>query len=173
MAEAEKMFTRALSGYEKAWGAEHTSTLNAINNLGAVYRALGQTARAEEMFTQALSGYEKALGAEHTSTLMTVNNLGALYADQGKMAEAEKMFTRALHGYEKLSCVPPARIESVEQSVSSLRHRSNGPYNEQASEKPSRLDEDYAIPSTTSSARKDRERPRVLSKWMRKMWKRS
>ena len=33
MDEAEKMYQRALQGYEKAWGPEHTSTLRTLNNL--------------------------------------------------------------------------------------------------------------------------------------------
>ncbi|SLM37739.1 beta transducin-like protein het-e4s [Lasallia pustulata] len=73
MAEAEAMYRRALEGKEKAWGPEHTSTLDT----------------------------EKAWGPEHTSTLGTVNNLGVLYKDQGKMAEAEAMYRRALEGKEK------------------------------------------------------------------------
>ncbi|KAI1316137.1 kinesin light chain [Xylariaceae sp. FL0255] len=121
LAEAEAMYARALRGYEKAWGPEHTSTLTTVNNLGALYADQGKLAEAEVMFeralrgkekawgpehtstltTRALRGKEKAWGPEHTSTLDTVNNLGALYADQGKLAEAEVMSERALRGYEK------------------------------------------------------------------------
>ena len=101
MAEAEAMYLRALLGYEKAWGVEHTSTLNTVNNLGIVYKNQGKMAEAETMYLRALQGKEKAWGAEHTSTLDTVNNLGNLYADQGKMAEAEAMYLRALRGFEK------------------------------------------------------------------------
>jgi hypothetical protein len=31
------MYNRALAGYEKALGPEHTSTLNTVNNLGNLY----------------------------------------------------------------------------------------------------------------------------------------
>ena len=77
MKEAEEMFVRvrALAGKEKAWGLEHTSTLDTVNNLGLLYKAQGKTKEAEEMFVRALAGKEKAWGAEHTSTLETVNNL--------------------------------------------------------------------------------------------------
>jgi tetratricopeptide (TPR) repeat protein len=90
--EAEKMYQRALQGYEKAWGPEHTSTLNTVNNLGLFYADQGKMDEAEKMYQWALQGYEKAWGPEHTSTLNTVNNLGNLYADQGKMDKAEKMY---------------------------------------------------------------------------------
>ncbi|SLM39065.1 kinesin light chain 1 [Lasallia pustulata] len=62
------MYRRALEGKEKAWGPEHTSTLETM-------------AEAEAMYRRALEGKEKAWGPEHTSTLETVNNLGNLYAD--------------------------------------------------------------------------------------------
>jgi tetratricopeptide (TPR) repeat protein len=99
--QAEKMYQRALQGYEKAWGLEHTSTLDTVNNLGNLYLKLGRLDEAEKMYQRALQGKEKAWGLEHTSTLDTVNNLGALYADLGRLDEAEKMYQRALQGYEK------------------------------------------------------------------------
>ncbi|KAI9712572.1 MAG: hypothetical protein M1828_001673 [Chrysothrix sp. TS-e1954] len=99
--EAEKMYMRALQGYEKALGQEHTSTLDTVNHLGLLFTDQGKLKEAEKMYLRALQGYEKALGREHTSTLHTVNNLGNLYSDQGKLEEAEKMYMRALQGYEK------------------------------------------------------------------------
>jgi tetratricopeptide (TPR) repeat protein len=39
LGEAEKMFERALQGYEKALGLEHTSTLDTVNNLGNLYKS--------------------------------------------------------------------------------------------------------------------------------------
>ena len=58
------MFQRALDGNEKAWGPEHTSTLNTVNNLRILYRHQGKLAEAEEMFQRALDGKEKAWGPE-------------------------------------------------------------------------------------------------------------
>ena len=99
--EAEKMYQRALQGYEKAWGPDHTSTLDTVHNLGILYADQGKLDEAEKMYQRALQGKEKAWGPDHTSTLDTVNNLGLLYADQGKLDEAEKMYQRALQGKEK------------------------------------------------------------------------
>ncbi|KAJ6004603.1 hypothetical protein N7540_012972 [Penicillium herquei] len=99
--EAEEMYQRALIGYEKALGPDHTSTLTTVNNLGILYSDQGKLKEAEEMYQRALAGKEKALGPDHTSTLTTVNNLGNLYKDQGKLKEAEEVYQRALLGYEK------------------------------------------------------------------------
>jgi tetratricopeptide (TPR) repeat protein len=73
--EAEKMYMRALEGYEKAWGAKHTSTLDTVNNLGNLYKNQGKMVEAEEMYMWALEGYEKAFGADHPKTSRTANNL--------------------------------------------------------------------------------------------------
>lgn len=35
--EAEKMYVRALEGYEKAFARGHISTLDTVNNLGVLY----------------------------------------------------------------------------------------------------------------------------------------
>jgi tetratricopeptide (TPR) repeat protein len=80
---AEKMYERALRGYEEALGPDHTSTLDTVNDLGNLYKSQGKLDVAEKMYERALRGFEKALGLDHTSTLETVNNLGRLYKDQG------------------------------------------------------------------------------------------
>ncbi|KAJ5975009.1 hypothetical protein N7481_008716 [Penicillium waksmanii] len=99
--EAEEMFQRALAGYEKALGPDHTSTLKTVNNLGVLYKAQGKLKEAEEMFQRALVGYEKVLGPNHIHTLDIVNNLGGLCLNKGKLKEAEEIYQRALAGKEK------------------------------------------------------------------------
>ncbi|KAK3947446.1 hypothetical protein QBC32DRAFT_270796 [Pseudoneurospora amorphoporcata] len=99
--EAETIYQRALEGYKKALGPDHTSTLNTINNLGNLYSNQGRLKEAETIYQRALEGYEKALGPDHTSTLNTINNLGNLYSNQGRLKEAQTMYQRALEGYEK------------------------------------------------------------------------
>ncbi|KAH7111330.1 hypothetical protein B0J11DRAFT_619915 [Dendryphion nanum] len=99
--KAEEMYQHALRGKEKAWGPEHTSILDTVNNLDLLYAKLGKLDKAEEMYQHALRGKEKAWGLEHTSTLDTVNDLGLLYAKLGKLDKAEEMYQHALRGKEK------------------------------------------------------------------------
>jgi len=54
---AVQMYQRALQGYEKAWGPEHTSTLHAVNNLGVLYKNLDRLDEAEKMYQRALQGF--------------------------------------------------------------------------------------------------------------------
>ena len=46
------MYERGLQGKQKALGAEHTSTLDIINNLGSLYKNQGKLAEAELMSYQ-------------------------------------------------------------------------------------------------------------------------
>ena len=102
--DAERMYDRALVGYEKALGADHLTTLNAVNRIGNLYIDQGRLADAERMDDRALAGKEEALGQNHTSTLGTVNNLGLLYVDQGRLADAERMYERA-QSFWKRNCI--------------------------------------------------------------------
>jgi tetratricopeptide (TPR) repeat protein len=111
---AERMYVRALAGYEKALGPDHTSTLETVNNLGALYRAQGKLAEAEQMYQRALAGYEKASQSETIPALKAVKSLGLLYRDQGKLKDAEKMFQRAVLGRRKvLGLDHPHTLEMV------------------------------------------------------------
>ena len=47
LVEAKQMYQRVLQGYEKAWGPEHTSTLDTVNNLGDLYANQGKLVEAE------------------------------------------------------------------------------------------------------------------------------
>jgi tetratricopeptide (TPR) repeat protein len=83
------MYVRALAGYEKALGPDHTSTLSTVNNLGGLQ---GKYEQAEEMHRQALRLRETVLGKEHPYTLASMNNLANVLSDQGKYEQAEEMY---------------------------------------------------------------------------------
>jgi len=72
------MYGRALAGYERVLGPEHTSALMTVNNLGLLYADQGKLAEAEAMYERALAGRKKTLGPEHTSTVDLAHRLSAL-----------------------------------------------------------------------------------------------
>jgi tetratricopeptide (TPR) repeat protein len=69
LAEAEKMYERALRGNKEALGPKHMSTLITVNNLGSLYKSQGKLVKSEQMYKQALRGYEEALGETLVRTL--------------------------------------------------------------------------------------------------------
>ena len=100
--EAEEMYMRALAGYEKAWGAEHTLTLRAVNNLGNLYSNQGRMKETEEMYMRALAGKEKVWGHEYKQPLDVRYNLAVMYKKTSKLEEAAKHFKLVVEGYTKV-----------------------------------------------------------------------
>jgi len=78
--EAEEIDMRALRGKKKAWGPEHTSTLNTVNNLANLLADQGKMVKAEEMYVRALRGYQKTVGNDRPTTQKIARNLQALQA---------------------------------------------------------------------------------------------
>ncbi|HEV2801144.1 MAG TPA: tetratricopeptide repeat protein [Pyrinomonadaceae bacterium] len=100
--EAEPLYVRSLSIYEKVLGPEHPDVAMSLSNLAALYYYQGKYAEAEPLYVCALSICEKALGPEHPTVAMSLNNLAMLYASQVKYAEAEPLHARALGIREKV-----------------------------------------------------------------------
>ena len=127
MDEAEKMYQRALQGKEKAWGPEHTSTLDTVNNLGNLYKDQGKMDEAEKMYQRALQGYEKALGPKLVSTyipaLNTAQNLAILYAAVGRTDEAIEMYSRTLRGLKSVLGGSSRRCEDIVAALAALEAR--------------------------------------------------
>jgi tetratricopeptide (TPR) repeat protein len=74
--EAEKMYQRALQGFEKPCGLEHILTLDTVNNLGVLYKDLGRLNKAEKMLQRALDGYTQAISPNVLTTyLPALNNI--------------------------------------------------------------------------------------------------
>jgi tetratricopeptide (TPR) repeat protein len=123
--EAEKMYLRALQGYEKAWGPDHTSTLDTVNNLGLLYVDLGRLDEAEKMYLRALQGYKKALGQEAVNTyipaLNTAQNMVDLFQQTGRTKEAEGLYEQAVFGVEAVLGHTSNRSYSIAKILDALR----------------------------------------------------
>jgi len=87
LGEAEKMYLRALEGYEKAVGPRDTLTfipvLNTIWGLASLFDRQDKVAEAGAMHSKALSGYHKVFGNDHPrcQTLREKLNKASLAAE--------------------------------------------------------------------------------------------
>jgi tetratricopeptide (TPR) repeat protein len=66
LGEAEKMYERALRGYEALGGVcvqQYLPALNTLENMGDLYAKQAESAKAREVYTRALSGLTSVLGA--------------------------------------------------------------------------------------------------------------
>ena len=71
MGEAERIYQRALVGYEKALQPETIPALRTVSNLARLYRDQGKTKEAEKMFQRAIMGRKKVLGSDHPEVLFS------------------------------------------------------------------------------------------------------
>ena len=92
-----------LEAREQALGAEHPSTLVAVNNLALLRRAgeksgekSGETGSALALYERALEAHRRVLGPAHPSTLSVTNNLCVLLRDLGRAEEAAARCAEAL-----------------------------------------------------------------------------
>lgn len=80
--EAEKMYQRALQGYEKALGCERVKTyipaLNTMQNLARLYKQSGRAHEAKDVFSRTLDGLEVVLGRPNKRYQDVLTTLAAL-----------------------------------------------------------------------------------------------
>ena len=76
-------------------GAHHRDTLTSLNNLAAMHRIAGRTAKAEEALLQSLATCRKHYGAD-ALTAQTLNALGILCKSQKRLSEARSYYAEAL-----------------------------------------------------------------------------
>ncbi|KAJ3575070.1 hypothetical protein NPX13_g4158 [Xylaria arbuscula] len=107
--EAEEMYQRALQGYEKALGPDHTSTLNTVNNLGLLYSNQGKLKEAEEMYQRALQGYQTIYGLNHPGTHVILNNIQQLTISQTDQLQHNNRNPRTLQWVSKITATIRSR----------------------------------------------------------------
>ena len=101
-ADAEPLQKKALAILEKAFGPDHPTFAQAMNNLAELFREQGRYADAEPLYKRALATWERAFGPDHPDVAQSLNNLAALYADNGRHSDAEPLYKRSLAIREKL-----------------------------------------------------------------------
>lgn len=94
-------------------GSEDPELANALNNLGLLYRSMGDEDRAQKFFERALEAFERILGPYDQHVATSLNNLASVYYARGQYAEAETLFKRALSIFERLGPEYPGMTASL------------------------------------------------------------
>ena len=94
--EAEALYCRAVSGYEKFFGLHHDSTLSALANLAELYADNKKRVDAEVLHRRILAIRTEDLGLNHFDTIETTVHLAMVLTDTNKLAEAESLFQSLL-----------------------------------------------------------------------------
>jgi tetratricopeptide (TPR) repeat protein len=99
--EAEDLLERAAKLAGSTSELRPTFLPVVLNNLAAVYHAIGKYDMAERANKQVLGARERHLGPDHPEVAQSLNNLGTVYMVEGKYKEAKAVLKRALAIKEK------------------------------------------------------------------------
>ena len=100
--KAQHLLERALASGRAAFGPEHASVAQTLNDLGGLAAEKGDYATAAASLESALSIRRRLYGPEHTNVADTLAELGRIYQDQGLNARAEPLHREALAIRRKL-----------------------------------------------------------------------
>ena len=94
--KAQHLLERALTSGRAAFGPEHASVAQTLNDLGALAAEKGDYKTAAASLESALSIRRRIYGPEHTTVADTLAELGRIYQDQGLNERAEPLHREAL-----------------------------------------------------------------------------
>ena len=94
--KAQHLLERALIAGQAAFGPEHASVAQTLNDLGALAAEMGDYKTAAASLESALSMRRRIYGPEHTNVADTLAELGRIYQDQGLNEHAEPLHREAL-----------------------------------------------------------------------------
>jgi tetratricopeptide (TPR) repeat protein len=94
--ESLRTYEQALSIRRAHQGADHSDTLNAMNDLAVVCVEAGQLDRALSLQEVALKIQRAKLGEDHPDTLTSMHNLAIAYDDAGQYDHAIGLFEQVL-----------------------------------------------------------------------------
>ncbi|HEX7318674.1 MAG TPA: tetratricopeptide repeat protein [Pyrinomonadaceae bacterium] len=127
--DAEKLYRRALSIYEKLFAPDDLRGAPVLDSLGFLAMTVGQDPdRAAVLFKRALEIRVKALGGEHEEVLLTVGNLASAYSARRDAARVEPLLKYVVEARERtLSAEDPKLLAALQTYSCFLRQTGRGP----------------------------------------------
>ncbi len=99
--QAREHQEKAIAIAEAALGPRHPQVSTSVNNLGIIFRALGESATARVHFRRALELRESAYGPDHPAVAAVLANLVNAETDLGNFDEAMRVLSRTLEIRER------------------------------------------------------------------------
>lgn len=94
--ESIEAYQSALDGFQKIPGNHDLEVATTRNNLGLVYKNLGDLSKAAEQYQGAITLTRNALGEKHPNYATALSNLGGVYLALRNGEEAERLCQQAL-----------------------------------------------------------------------------
>ncbi|CAF3506176.1 unnamed protein product [Rotaria sp. Silwood1] len=89
-------FQRALQIRQKSLPSNHPYLAITYNNIGGVYRSIGDCSTAISYFEKALEIQQKSLASNHPNLAMTYNNIALVYQSMEDYLTAISYYERAI-----------------------------------------------------------------------------
>ncbi|MCK4463513.1 MAG: tetratricopeptide repeat protein, partial [Candidatus Omnitrophica bacterium] len=99
--DAEPLYRRGLSIYEKNFGKDHPNVATGLCSLAGLLRLNDRMDEAEPLMRRALAIDEKRLGNDHPNVAMGLSSLARLLKYVNRLVESEPLMRRALSINEK------------------------------------------------------------------------
>ena len=87
---------QAVDIQRKAGGETRPEYAFCLNNLAALYNAMGRYEKSESLLRQTLEIWRKAVGERHSAYATGLVNLAVLYRSMGRFEEAEPLFRQGV-----------------------------------------------------------------------------
>ena len=94
--------TKALDLRRLVFGKNHTKTATSYNNLGMVYRELGDPFKSLDFLEKALSIWQALFGENHPFVAVSYDNVGVAYGEIGNLGKELELTKRALEVRRRL-----------------------------------------------------------------------
>jgi CHAT domain-containing protein len=98
----------------------HPDIAMSFNNLGNLYKSLGDYEKAEKYYLQSLEIRQKIYSEDHPDIATSFNNLGLLYSDLGDYEKAEKYYLQSLEIRQKIYSKDHPYITASEYQIAKV-----------------------------------------------------
>jgi tetratricopeptide (TPR) repeat protein len=96
--------------------------VQALGNLGNIYRIHGRYREAKPLLRRALALAEATLGPDHLEVATCCNNLGVLYKYLGRFTAAARLYRRALTLTQGAFGPDPLAVATLYHNLGGLEH---------------------------------------------------
>ncbi|MCG3126976.1 MAG: Serine/threonine-protein kinase PknD [Phycisphaerae bacterium] len=96
LSRARVLNEETLAARTRILGEEHPGTLDVMNNLGTVYKALGMFDDADRLALKDIEISSRRLGEKHPDTIASIANMGSYLRARGRFEDAIVYLDRAL-----------------------------------------------------------------------------
>jgi tetratricopeptide (TPR) repeat protein len=116
-AEAAEFYEKSIKISQKILPPTHADLTATYNNIGLVYKNMGEYSKALSYYEKALEIREKTLPANHPTLATSYNNIGWVYRAMADYSKALSYYKRALDVFERSLPANHPSIKTVRESI--------------------------------------------------------